>query len=104
MKYDKETLLRGKVNSRGFILPNKAETKSGRTWLGGLHRLLAPYDPLLERSISPDTLSRPRSISLGKGLVINYREGGGAKKWENHWSETFCAPHQDRVNFLRPPF
>ena len=26
-----------------------------------------------------------------KGLVINYREGG-ATKWENRGSETFCAP------------
>ena len=40
------------------------------------------------------------------GLVINYEEGGGggATKWENHGSETFCAPHpQDRVKLVMPP-
>ena len=29
--------------------------------------------------------------SPSKGLVINYGEGG-ATKWENRGSETFCAP------------
>ena len=33
-------------------------------------------------------------IKHGKGLVINYGEGGGggATKWENRRSETCCAP------------
>ena len=41
-----------------------------------------------------------------KGLVINYGEGGGgggATKWENHGSETFCAPPQDSVKLSTPP-
>ena len=34
----------------------------------------------------------PKPMFVGtKGLVINYGEGG-ATKWENHGSETFCAP------------
>ena len=32
-----------------------------------------------------------RSSTGTKGLVINYGEGG-ATKWENRGSETFCAP------------
>ena len=39
----------------------------------------------------------------GKGLVINHGEGGGATKWENRGSETFCAPPQDRVKLVVPP-
>ena len=35
-------------------------------------------------------LSSP--VSILKGLVINNREGGGAKKWENCRSKTFCEP------------
>ena len=34
-----------------------------------------------------------------KGLVINYGEWG-ATKWENHGSETFCPPPQDRVKLF----
>ena len=37
-----------------------------------------------------------------KGLVINYGEGE-ATKWENHGSETFCAPPQDREKLFAPP-
>ena len=36
-----------------------------------------------------EIISVSRSV---KGLVINYGEGGGATKWENRRSETFCAP------------
>ena len=36
-----------------------------------------------------------------KGLVINYGEGG-ATKWENRGSETFCAPPPQ--TFHAPPF
>ena len=43
-----------------------------------------------------------RTPKLHKGLVINYGEGG-ATKWENRGSETFCAPPQDRVKLFAPP-
>ena len=33
--------------------------------------------------------------------LITWR--GGATKWENHGSETFCAPPQDRVKLFTPP-
>ena len=44
-----------------------------------------------------------------KGLVINYGEagGGGATKWENRGSETFCAPPpplRQGKTFCAPPF
>ena len=43
------------------------------------------------------------TMKLCKGLVINYREGG-ASKWENRGSKTFCAPPpQDRVKLFAPP-
>ena len=42
-------------------------------------------------------------LGQAKGLVINYGEGG-ATKWENRGSETFCAPPQDRVKLFAPPF
>ena len=40
-----------------------------------------------------------------KGLVINYGEGGGATKWENRGSKTFCAPPPSRQGktFCAPP-
>ena len=40
-----------------------------------------------------------------KGLFINYGEGGGATKWENRGSETFCAPPPSRQGktFRAPP-
>ena len=39
-----------------------------------------------------------------KGLVINYGEGG-ATKWENRGSETFCAPPlRQGKTFRAPPF
>ena len=39
-----------------------------------------------------------------KGLVINYGEGG-ATKWENRGSETFCAPpSRQGKTFRAPPF
>ena len=54
---------------------------------------------------------------VSKGLVINYGEvGGGATKWGNRGSETFCAPplsgHGKTFrapllksgNFSRPPY
>ena len=54
-------------------------------------------------------LSIHTSITHYKGLVINYGEGGGgATKWENSGSETFCAPPptpphpQAGLNFLLP--
>ena len=38
-----------------------------------------------------------------KGLVINYGEGG-ATKWENRGSETFCAtPSRQGKTFRAPP-
>ena len=41
---------------------------------------------------------------LFKGLVINYG-GGGATKWENRGSETFCAtPSRQGKTFRAPPF
>ena len=41
---------------------------------------------------------------LSKGLVINYGEGG-ATKWENRGSETFCAtPSRQGKTFRAPPF
>ena len=44
----------------------------------------------------------PVSYFESKGLVINYGEGG-ATKWENRGSETFCAPPQDKVKLFAPP-
>ena len=44
-------------------------------------------------------------VGMGlKGLVINYGEGG-ATKWENRGSETFCGPPppQDSVKLFAPP-
>ena len=45
-----------------------------------------------------------------KGFVCSLRDwslitegGGGATKWENRGSETFCAPPQDRVKLFAPP-
>ena len=38
-----------------------------------------------------------------KGLVINYGDGGGATKWENRGSETFCPSRQGKT-FRAPPF
>ena len=39
-----------------------------------------------------------------KGLVINYGEGG-ATKWENRGSKTFCAPpSRQGKTFHAPPF
>ena len=39
----------------------------------------------------------------GKGLVINYGEGG-ATKWENRGPETFCAhPSRQGKTFRAPP-
>ena len=38
-----------------------------------------------------------------KGLVINYGEGG-ATKWENRGSETFCAPPFKDWKLLAPPY
>ena len=48
---------------------------------------------------------RPRRIGPhSKGLVINYGEGG-ATKWENRGSETFCAPpSRQGKTFRAPPF
>ena len=40
----------------------------------------------------PTCIYSSSSAKASKGLVINYGEGGGATKWENHGSETFCAP------------
>ena len=41
---------------------------------------------------------------FAKGLVINYGEGG-ATKWENRGSETFCTPPlKTEQNFSRHPF
>ena len=42
---------------------------------------------------------------LFKGLVINYGEGG-ATKWQNRGSETFCAPPSRQGKTFRapPPF
>ena len=43
-------------------------------------------------------------VSCNKGLVINYGEGG-ATKWENRGSETFCAPpSRQGKTFSAPPF
>ena len=43
-------------------------------------------------------------IKITKGLVINYGEGG-ATKWENRGSETFCAPpSRQGKTFRAPPF
>ena len=39
-------------------------------------------------------------------MVINYGEGGGATKWEDRGSETFCAPPpppRDTVKLFAPP-
>ena len=50
---------------------------------------------------------KPVLCSGTKGLVINYvdREvGGGATKWENRGSKTFCAPLRRGKTFTRPPF
>ena len=43
--------------------------------------------------------------SPSKGMVINYgkRGGGGATKWENHGSETFCAPPPRFRGWIRWP-
>ena len=44
-------------------------------------------------------------VFLYKGLVINLRGGGGATKWENRGSETFCAPpSRQGKTFCPPPF
>ena len=44
------------------------------------------------------------NTNFSKGLVINYGEGG-ATKWENRGSVTFCVPRQDRdTTFCAPPF
>ena len=49
-------------------------------------------------------LGLDKYTTRGKGLVINYGEGG-ATKWENRGCETFCAPPppQDRVKLIAPP-
>ena len=49
-------------------------------------------------------IKTPEGKVPGKGLVINYGEGG-ATKWENCGSETFCPPPppQDRVKLFAPP-
>ena len=45
-----------------------------------------------------------RLVRTAKGLVINYGEGG-ATKWENRGSETFCAtPSRQGKTFRAPPF
>ena len=41
---------------------------------------------------------RDWSLITGRGW------GGGATKWENHGSKTFCIPPQDRVKLLSPSF
>ena len=44
------------------------------------------------------------TLEKAKGLVINYGEGG-ATKWENRGSETFCAtPSRQGKTFRAPPF
>ena len=43
----------------------------------------------------PVVLARPWPYAVVKGAVINYWEGG-ATKWENRRSETFCAPAPSR--------
>ena len=53
--------------------------------------------------ISPFLMTGPLLECIGKGLVINYGEGG-ATKWENRGSKTFCTPLQDRVKPFAPPF
>ena len=43
-------------------------------------------------------------LNYDKGLVINYGEGG-ATKWENRGSETYCAPpSRQGKTFHAPPF
>ena len=65
--------------------------------------------------MSLEILCHKDSITCYKGLVINYGEGGGATKWENRGSETFCTPPSRQgkpfcapllksQNFLRPHF
>ena len=48
--------------------------------------------------------SEPSRTIVTRGLVINYGEGG-ATKWENRGSETFCAPpSRQGKTFCAPPF
>ena len=45
----------------------------------------------------------PKALVLRDWSLITGR--GVATKWENHGSETFCAPPQDRVKLFAPsPF
>ena len=68
------------------------------------------YGPILEskgRGILISLYNRDgpcRHLVLSKGLVINYGEGG-ATKWENRGSVTFCAtPSRHGKTFRAPPF
>ena len=77
------------------LLRSVGNTLSMRVWDGGFHNVqqyATPDQPILLAN------------TTFKGLVINYGEGG-ATKWENRGSETFCAtPSRQGKTFSRPPF
>ena len=77
-----QLLQRGCVGTLTSGIVQSAEAESCDVWLG--HTVC----PLLRH----------------KGVVINYGEGGGATKWENHGSETFRTPILKSENFLHPSF
>ena len=58
----------------------------------------------LNSEISDPVIRKGGASVAHKGLVINYGEGG-ATKWENRGSETFCATPSRQGKTLRaPPF
>ena len=76
-------------------LPTHTErdvTSARHIWCPGrcLGNIIAPYR--LSHGITVQRMLTCILSLVCKGLVINYGEGGGATKWENCGSETFCAP------------
>ena len=56
----------------------------------------------MENAQEVDWVHACYDVSVRDWSLITGR--GGATKWENRGSETFCAPPQDRVKLFTPPF
>ena len=63
---------------------------------------VSPYTTLLLTDIGLVTII-VRSVTAGKGLVINYGEGGGLQNGKIAGPKLFAPPPQDRVKLFAPP-
>ena len=62
-----------------------------------------PRAVVVEPVVGDRLLGTTGPVTGHNGPVINYGKGGGATKLENHGSETFAPPPQDRVKLFAPP-